>query len=115
MSAAEAGERPSEAARQAAVFAALGEPTRLTLLKRLSRGESRSIAQLTGATALTRQAVTKHLAVLERAHLVRKAKTGRERRFELVPETLTGTAAYLAEVSHEWDQALARLQAAVES
>src|SRR5271165_6343985 len=51
----------------APIFAALGDETRLSLLAKLSDGQSRSIAKLSADTALTRQAITKHLRVLENA------------------------------------------------
>ena len=62
----------------APIFAALGDETRLAIVAKLSEGEHRSIAQLTEGTRLTRQAVTKHLRVLERAKIVRSVRAGRE-------------------------------------
>ena len=99
----------------AAVFAALGDETRLALISALSGGEPRSIAALTGGTRLTRQAVTKHLRVLEHAGIVRGARRGRESRFELDPAPMHELREYLGRVSEQWDQALARLRALVES
>lgn len=101
-------------ARYAPVFAALGDPTRLALLARLSNGEPCSIARLTDTTKLTRQAVTKHLKVLLEARLVHTAKTGRESRFALNPGPLEEAKHYLDLVSKEWDQALVRLRTFVE-
>ena len=110
--------RPSELAsrraRCAPVFAALGDPTRLALLARLSNGEPCSIARLTDTTKLTRQAVTKHLKVLLDARLVHAAKAGRESRFALNPEPIEDVRYYLDLVSKEWDEALGRLRAFVE-
>ncbi|MGH8010498.1 MAG: ArsR/SmtB family transcription factor, partial [Candidatus Binatia bacterium] len=54
------------------VFAALADPTRLALIETLSDGESRSIVALSQNGSITRQAVTKHLTVLERALLVER-------------------------------------------
>ncbi|OYZ97278.1 MAG: transcriptional regulator [Rhizobiales bacterium 17-65-6] len=96
------------------VFAALGDHTRLALLTRLSDGEARSISGLSAGTALTRQAVTKHLRVLEEAGLVRSVRVGRESQFAFRPETVDAARAYLDEVSRQWDDALARLSAFVE-
>ena len=62
--------RPYSARAKAAVFAALGDETRLSLLARLCDGQRYSIAELTEGTKLTRQAVTKHLRVLERVRIV---------------------------------------------
>jgi DNA-binding transcriptional ArsR family regulator len=95
-------------------FAALGDETRLALVARLSREAPCSIAALSGGSRITRQAVTKHLRVLERAGLVRSARAGRERRFELVPAPLKELRAYLEAVSRQWDDALQRLKAFVE-
>lgn len=97
------------------VFAALGDVTRLDLVERLSDGRPRSIVQLTGGSGLSRQGVTKHLRVLERAGLVGCEKVGRERRFVLRPEPLAVARSYLDRVGREWDEALGRLRAFVES
>ena len=94
----------------ASVFAALGDETRLSVLARLSRGEPQSIARLTAGTKLTRQAVTKHLRVLEGAGVVRSVRVGRESLFELEPRSIEDVRQYLDEVSRQWDDALARLK-----
>ena len=99
----------------APVFAALGDPTRLALLARLSDGGARSIAALSGDSRLTRQAVTKHLHVLEKAGLVASLRVGRESRFVYRPEPVDAAKASLATVSAQWDAALGRLQAFVET
>jgi DNA-binding transcriptional ArsR family regulator len=99
----------------APVFAALGDPTRLFLVARLSRGEPRSISQLTRGSRLTRQAITKHLRVLEDVGILRRMRSGRESRFEFHPEPIMDLSTYLAFVSKQWDQALARLKTLVES
>jgi DNA-binding transcriptional ArsR family regulator len=104
----------STALSPAPVFAALGDPTRLSLLTRLSDGRTRSIAALCGDSKLTRQAVTKHLHVLERAGLVRSLRVGRESRFVYRPEPVAEAKTYLDEVSAQWDAALSRLRAFVE-
>ena len=98
----------------APVFAALGDPTRLSLLTRLSDGRTRSIAALSGDSQLTRQAVTKHLRVLEKAGLVSSLKVGRESRFVYEAEPVNEAKAYLDAVSAQWDAALSRLRAFVE-
>jgi len=99
---------------RARVFRALGGEIRLRLVVKLSSGRPRSIAELTAGSRLTRQAVTKHLRVLERAGLVRSVRTGRERRFEFDPEPIEELRRYLDSVSAQWDQALGRLKAFVE-
>ena len=99
---------------RARVFAALGDKTRLSLVATLCSGEPCSISQLADDSKLTRQAITKHLGVLERAGVVRSSHAGRERLFEFDPEPLEGLQDYLASVSKQWDQTLARLKSHVE-
>ena len=100
--------------RSASVFAALGDETRLSVLARLSEGEPQSIARLTRGTTLTRQAVTKHLRVLEGVGVVRSTRSGRESLYALEPEPLADARQYLDRVSQQWDDALARLKSYVE-
>ena len=97
-----------------AVFAALGDTTRLQLVHRLAAGEPRSIAQLAEGLGLTHQGVTKHLNVLENAGLVSGSKVGRERRFVGEPAALHQAQSYLSEVAALWDDALLRLKQFVE-
>jgi len=104
----------AHAANPAPVFAALGDQTRLSLLRTLSDGRRRSITALSAGTNLTRQAVTKHLRVLEDAGLVSSSHVGRESHFAFRPEPIVAIRSYLDEVSAQWDDALARLQAYVE-
>ena len=99
---------------QAVVFAALGDHTRLALLSRLSNGQAHSISQLTEGSSLTRQAITKHLHVLEQARIVRSLRSGRESLFEFNPEPVEAARRYLELMSSQWDHALARLKAFVE-
>ena len=98
----------------APVFAALGDQTRLSLLETLSDGRARSIASLSSDSDLTRQAVTKHLHVLEEAGLVRGLRVGRENRFAYQPAAIARAKSYLEAVSTQWDDALIRLKAFVE-
>jgi DNA-binding transcriptional ArsR family regulator len=98
----------------APIFAALGNATRLSVVSKLCAGPPRSITQLTEDTRLTRQAVTKHLQVLQRARLVRSARAGRESRFELNPGPIIASKQYLDMVSRQWDGALERLRDFVE-
>jgi DNA-binding transcriptional ArsR family regulator len=99
---------------RATVFAALGDETRLTVLAKLLSGEPQSIARLTEGTQLTRQAVTKHLHVLESAGVVRSTRAGREALYELQPRPIEDARAYLDGIAQQWDDALARLKAFVE-
>ena len=98
----------------APVFAALGDQTRLALLAQLSRESRCSIARLTEGSPLTRQAITKHLRVLQSAGLVRGVRRGRENLFELEPEPLDEARRALEGISRQWDEALARLKSFVE-
>jgi DNA-binding transcriptional ArsR family regulator len=86
----------------------------LALVAKLSQGELNSISQLTQGSRLTRQAITKHLRVLEDAGLVRWMRRGRESLFAFNPEPLDEAKSYLESVSEQWDQALARLKMFVE-
>jgi DNA-binding transcriptional ArsR family regulator len=113
--------QPAERRRRAPVrpvpvstFAALGDRTRFSLLSRLSRGPACSISQLTHGSHLTRQAITKHLRVLERAKIVRCVRSGRERLFELDPRPVLELRDYLDHISAQWDKALSRLKSLVE-
>jgi DNA-binding transcriptional ArsR family regulator len=99
---------------RAPAFAALGDETRLLLVARLCNGQPRSISQLTRGSRLTRQAITKHLRVLERAEIVRSVRRGRENLFKLDPQPIEDMKRYLDSVSQQWDQALARLKSFVE-
>jgi DNA-binding transcriptional ArsR family regulator len=98
----------------AAAFAALGNVTRLALVARLCGGRARSISELTEGSRLTRQAVTKHLRVLESAGIVRSVRKGRESIFEFEPETMAEVREYLESVAEQWERALGRLKAFVE-
>lgn len=100
--------------RSAPIFAALGDATRLKLVARLCQGGPQSIARLTRGTALTRQAITKHLRVLAGAGLARGTRLGRESHWELEPEQLDVAHRYLDLISKRWDEALRRLQRFVE-
>ena len=105
--------RHSSVRAKAAVFAALGDETRLSLLVRLCDGQRYSIAELTEGTRLTRQAVTKHLRVLER--IVHATRDGRQSLFTFDPQPVIEMKEYLELVSRQWDVALARLKTFVES
>jgi len=96
---------------QAPIFAALGDETRLSLIARLSRASGQSISQLAKGTNLTRQAVTKHLQILERVGLVRSVRKGRETLFEFDATPIETMTQYLDLVSNQWDKKLTDLQA----
>jgi len=96
------------------VFAALGDETRLALVAKLCAGQRRSISQLTKGSNLTRQAITKHLRILQSVGIVSCVRTGRESRFEFNPQPMEGIREYLDFVSQQWDFALSRLRSFVE-
>ena len=98
----------------AALFAALGDDTRLAIVSRLSEEAPLSINRLTSGTGLTRQAVTKHLRMMEGTGLVRGASVGREVVWRLEPRRLKEARHYLERISRQWDDALGRLVAYVE-
>jgi DNA-binding transcriptional ArsR family regulator len=87
-------------------FAALGDETRLRLVLRLSRFGPASTAQLCAGSALTRQAITKHLEVLAAASLVQGHRFGRERLWELHPKRLAEAGELLDRIASQWDSAL---------
>jgi len=99
-----------DARGNAAVFAALGDVTRMALLRRLGRGE-RSLTALTEGTGMSRQAVTKHLDVLRRAGLVQARRSGRERRYSATPAPLEGASDWLQSYRREWEESFDRLDA----
>jgi DNA-binding transcriptional ArsR family regulator len=96
------------------VFAALGDATRLRLLRRLSVDGPVSITRLTEGTGVTRQAITRHLHALGDAGLVRNARRGRERVWELDLKRLEKAKRYLDQIAAQWDAAADRLKAFVE-
>jgi DNA-binding transcriptional ArsR family regulator len=96
------------------LFAALGDATRLSLLGRLSVDGPLSITRLSEGTGVTRQAITRHLDALGEAGLVRAARRGRERVFELDLKRLEKARRYLDQIAAQWDDAADRLKAFVE-
>jgi len=99
----------------APIFAALGDETRLALVSRLVSGGPASISTLTVGTGVTRQAVTKHLQTLADAGLIRDARQGRERVWEIEPHRLLMARRFLDRISAVWDARLERLKTAVEA
>lgn len=106
---------PSPAAPNPAhLFAALGDPTRIGLIARLSDGAEQSIGQMGKHLPISRQAVTKHLDVLLDAGLVRRRKSGREVYFALRKEAIEDARNWLDTVRAQWDDTLGRLKIFVE-
>ncbi|HET7838336.1 MAG TPA: metalloregulator ArsR/SmtB family transcription factor [Rectinemataceae bacterium] len=97
-------------ARAAPVFWALGDPTRLGLMARLSAEGPLSIARLTEGFGVTRQAITKQLAVLAGAGLVSDERRGRERVWSLEPGSVAEARRCLDEIAGQWEGALERMR-----
>ena len=98
----------------ATVFAALGDRTRLSLVQALAAGGERSISDLAGTATISRQAVSKHLRLLEEVGLVASRRTGRETRFAVRPDAFETIDAYLRAVRADWGRSLQRLKNHVE-
>jgi DNA-binding transcriptional ArsR family regulator len=104
----------SESALNAPIFAALGDETRLRLVSRLCNDGPLSITRLTDGTDVTRQAITRHLRVMEQVGVVRSARHGREIIWQLEERRLKDARSYLERISRQWDEALGRLKKFVE-
>ena len=104
----------AELAGSALIFAALGDETRLGLVARLCDQGPMSIVQLAAGFAITRQAITKHLRVMEQAGLVRRLQHGRESMWQLEQKRLAEARSYLQTISAQWDAVLGRLKTFVE-
>ncbi len=101
--------------REAALlFAALGDETRLALLRRLSEDGPASISVLSERFRVSRQAVTKHLQFLAAAGIIDGARAGREHVWALRPDRLAEAQRCLEVIARGWDDALGRLKAHLE-
>ncbi len=98
-----------------ALWSAIGDPTRRAMIELLLTERTGTATSLSERLPVTRQAVAKHLAVLDRVGLVRSTTVGRERRFELGEALLARAAAQLAEVGAAWDARLARIKRLAEA
>lgn len=96
------------------VFFALGDGTRLSVVRKLGAGAALSATALSDGAKVTRQAIVKHLQVLEGAGLVRHEKRGREVLYALEARRLDQARAFLDGVSAGWDRAIERLRSVVE-
>ena len=88
------------------VFAALGDETRWSVLAALGEGDA-SASALAGRLPVTRQAIAKHLSVLEEVGLVEPVRVGRELRYRVLGAQLSATARDLDRIGAEWDRRLA--------
>jgi DNA-binding transcriptional ArsR family regulator len=96
------------------VFAALSDPTRRAVITCLSDGGPTTLARLADELPVTRQAVAKHLAALERAGLVHASADGRSRTYRLTPGPLADAMGWMVDVGADWDTRLEALRAYVE-
>lgn len=99
----------------ASVLSALADATRRSILDRLVSGDAATATELARDLPVTRQAVSKHLRVLEEAGLVASRREGRESRYAPDPGALDAAAAWVAELSRTWDTRLARLKQQAEA
>ncbi len=97
------------------VLAALADPTRRGLLDAVAARGSASASALAEEFPVSRQAIVKHLAVLERAGLVVGHRSGREVRFAVRSAPLDATAAWMARLAADWDARLAAIKRIAES
>jgi DNA-binding transcriptional ArsR family regulator len=95
--------------RTDAIFSALADPTRRALLRAVSERESVTATELAAELPISRQAVAKHLGVLDEAGLVTPTKVGREARYQARPEQLAAATAWIDETRSAWDVRLRRL------
>jgi DNA-binding transcriptional ArsR family regulator len=86
----------------AAVFGALADPTRRTLLSAIAEHPT-TATELAGGLPISRQAVVKHLSALAEAGLLQRERTGREVRYRVTPEPLSDAVSWMAEVGGQWD------------
>ena len=107
--------RKSEIEKKARLFSVLGDYTRLSLVTSLVDGEKRSITELSEGFKLSRQAVTKHLRLLEGVGIVKGGKSGRENLFRLKIESLAEVRQIIESIENQWDQTLSRVKSYLEN
>ena len=107
---------PRALSSSAALFAALGDETRLRLVARLCDEGPQSITRLTDQAGVdvTRQAITKHLRLMHDAGLVQETRRGRESIWHIETRRIDVARGYLDQISMQWDDAIGRLKALVE-
>ena len=96
------------------VFAALSDPTRREVIRRLSAKGPVTLGELAATLPVSRQAVAKHLLVLEEAGLVAAIGETRRRRYRLTPRPLADAMGWMVDVGAEWDERLDALRRHVE-
>ena len=98
-----------------ALFAALADPTRRTILRAVAESGPVTATALSDGLPISRQAVAKHLVLLREAGLVSADRAGRETRFVAVTEPLDELAAWAEQAGRRWDSRLARLRDTLEA
>ena len=101
--------------KSAALFAALGDGTRLEIVARLADGSQQSITQLTEDAGVTRQAITKHLKVLENAGLISRGQDAQRRPRKIEPAALEAANQWLERYREIWEANYARLDVLLET
>jgi DNA-binding transcriptional ArsR family regulator len=101
-------------AATADIFFALGDRTRLSVVRRMGAGGALSATTLSAGAKVTRQAIVKHLQVLEGAGLVTHERRGREVCYVLAPQQLDDARSFIDGISASWDRAIDRLRRLVE-
>jgi DNA-binding transcriptional ArsR family regulator len=97
-----------------AIFTALSDPTRREVIRLLSEGGPTTLGDLASELPVTRQAVSKHLLVLEEAGLVHASGDTRRRTYRLTPRPLADALGWMVDVGAEWDERLDSLRRHVE-
>ncbi|MGZ4769914.1 MAG: ArsR/SmtB family transcription factor [Ilumatobacteraceae bacterium] len=92
------------------LFGALADPTRRLLVERLLTNGPATATTLAATAPLTRQAILKHLQVLEAAGLLDHERSGREVRYRVTPQPLVAAVAWILDTAGQWDQRLDRLR-----
>ncbi|MDQ2649740.1 MAG: metalloregulator ArsR/SmtB family transcription factor [Actinomycetota bacterium] len=92
------------------VFAALADPTRRAVLEAVAAAGARTATELAAELPVSRQAIAKHLGILQEAGLVATAKVGREQRYSVTPAPLVEAGSWLLQAGRAWDRRLARLE-----
>jgi len=97
------------------VFAALADPTRRQVLGLLGGQGELTATALADRLPISRQAIVKHLTVLDDAGLVAGRRVGREVRYAVRPEALVATARWMAALANDWDRRLAAIKRVAEA
>ncbi|MEU9131503.1 metalloregulator ArsR/SmtB family transcription factor [Kitasatospora sp. NPDC048540] len=97
------------------LWSAIGDPTRRRMIDLLLSDGQGTATTLSAHLPITRQAVTKHLAVLDRVGLVRSAPSGREKRYHVDEAQLARAVAQLNAVGELWDARLRRIKTLAET